>query len=438
MKIKGYLSVFLISIFSFILAVFFYRADPQVRGLARQHLEESLAEAYLDQVYRLSSKEDISKTEDTESISGQEDSVSDKMQESRSPYEGSPDFQYEDDKYAVLQGTLYTPDYARGRLFGIIEIPSIKLRRGIYTGTEEEIKYDLDIWMVTVARPDYRTGSTHLCIYGHNSTTQALSFNDLKKVEPGERFYLTIGEEKIIYRVDRIFADWRECITRDYVDNFSLPEEKCYIITCGRDEYRYKDLVVEGTRISPEEKKNDPGYRDEQDTKKETAGASVKTREGHLQVQIKKDQLEIKLILPDRESADPEKTGHKICITDEQGLFIRDEHQKSVILTTDAYGKTTCPLSLFMPGKNYVIGVYDTEWMQEIKVEDLIIKIEKDSSGSDIHLSAEEAGLQKDAFTEIHRISFLKGMIFISLTGVFMSGSLLGHALRYRNREKTG
>ena len=53
------------------------------------------------------------------------------------------------------------------------------------------------------------------------------------------------------YRVTNVFAVSRDEATRNYVDNFSIGSDKCYIITCGRDDgvknYRYLDLIVEGT-----------------------------------------------------------------------------------------------------------------------------------------------------------------------------------------------
>ena len=123
--------------------------------------------------------------------------------------------------------------------------------RGVYTGTWEEINYDLDIWMVTAARPDYTLGETHMCIYGHNHTAQDLSFNRLKDVEVGDAFYLTAESGRYTYRVTNVFAVSRDEATRNYVDNFSIGSDKCYIITCGRDDgvknYRYLDLIVEGT-----------------------------------------------------------------------------------------------------------------------------------------------------------------------------------------------
>ena len=161
------------------------------------------------------------------------------------------DLDYEDANYYMRDGIVYTPDYAKGTIQCVLEVPTAGIRRGVYTGTWEEINYDLDIWMVTAARPDYTLGETHMCIYGHNHTAQDLSFNRLKDVEVGDAFYLTAESGRYTYRVTNVFAVSRDEATRNYVDNFSIGSDKCYIITCGRDDgvknYRYLDLIVEGT-----------------------------------------------------------------------------------------------------------------------------------------------------------------------------------------------
>lgn len=161
------------------------------------------------------------------------------------------DLDYEDANYYMRDGIVYTPDYAKGTIQCVLEVPTAGIRRGVYTGTWEEINYDLDIWMVTAARPDYTLGETHFCIYGHNHTAQDLSFNRLKDVEVGDAFYLTAESGRYTYRVTNVFAVSRDEATRNYVDNFSIGSDKCYIITCGRDDgvknYRYLDLIVEGT-----------------------------------------------------------------------------------------------------------------------------------------------------------------------------------------------
>ncbi len=194
---------------------------PNREAFERQEIEESLADNYLEELYKRKSKK-ISEMED-ESTNG-----------------------WKDDIWYVRNGTQYTPDYAKGTIQCVLEIPSVKIRRGVYCGSWDDIYYNLDIWMVTAARPDYKLGITHYCIYGHNHTTQNLSFNRLKDVKKGEIFTLTSEEGIFTYQVSEVFSLWREEVTEQIVDNFNLSKEECYIITCGRGENRYKDLIVKG------------------------------------------------------------------------------------------------------------------------------------------------------------------------------------------------
>lgn len=192
----------------------------------RQEIEQSLADSYLEELY------------------GEKD-FSAELEKNEE--------EWEDNVWYVRDGIHYTPDYAKGFLECVLEIPSVKIRRGVYSGTWEEIQHNLDIWMVTAARPDYELGKTHYCIYGHNHTVQNLSFNRLKDVKKGELFKLTCEKGIFTYKVSEIFAWWREEVTEKLVDNFNLSANECYIITCGRGENRYKDLVVKGILQSKKE-----------------------------------------------------------------------------------------------------------------------------------------------------------------------------------------
>ena len=192
----------------------------------RQEIEQSLADSYLEELY------------------GEKDSSAELEKNEE---------EWEDNVWYVRDGIHYTPDYAKGFLECVLEIPSVKIRRGVYSGTWEEIQHNLDIWMVTAARPDYELGKTHYCIYGHNHTVQNLSFNRLKDVKKGELFKLTCEKGIFTYKVSEIFALWREEVTEKLVDNFNLSANECYIITCGRGENRYKDLVVKGILQSKKE-----------------------------------------------------------------------------------------------------------------------------------------------------------------------------------------
>ena len=160
---------------------------------------------------------------------------------------------YEDTNYYQRNGVTYTPDYAVGYLFCVLEYPKAGIRRGVYSGDWADIYYDLDLWMATSARPDYELGKTHMAIYGHNHTAQDLSFNNLRVASVGDEFTLYSVDGVYRYEVTRIFADWRISVSKYYVDDMNISPDVCYIITCGRDNFlvdgqssRYKDFVVEG------------------------------------------------------------------------------------------------------------------------------------------------------------------------------------------------
>lgn len=230
--------------------------NPEADARKRQQVEESIARSYLEQL----KKDDAAKSDGSRNVLNETESEESETKgsdsrdtclfgtfASESLEEETMTPRWDDKNYYVRDGITYTPDYARGTLLGVLEVDHAGIRRGVYGGTWEDIQYDLDIWMTTAARPDYELGKTHFAIYGHNHTVQDLSFNRLKDVVVGDVFTYTTKDGVYIYDVTRFFADWREIVTKDYVDNFSLPADKCYIISCGRNEYRYKDIVVEGT-----------------------------------------------------------------------------------------------------------------------------------------------------------------------------------------------
>ena len=231
--------------------------NPEASGVERQNVEESLAQAYIEAL--LQDEMQMTTQIDTEADGEnfERDSTVDLSEEaSESVFEDELELeeteweettQWSDSNYYIRDGITYTPEYAMGELLGVLEIDHAGIRRGVYGGSWEAIEHDLDIWMTTVARPDYEIGKTHFAIYGHNHTVQDLSFNRLKDVVLGDVFTYTTDQGVFIYDVTRFLADWRELVTRDYVDNFSISADKCYIISCGRNEYRYKDIVVEGT-----------------------------------------------------------------------------------------------------------------------------------------------------------------------------------------------
>lgn len=235
-----------------------FERQAEEKDLADQYVEDLILMAEDPEAYEALMEERRQKRKQREAaIRDKENATGDEEEEETVEEEETDDFdwlsysEYADENYYSRDGVVYTPDYAKGYIDCRLEVPTAGISRGVYAGTWEEINFNLDIWMVTTSRPDYELGTTHYCIYGHNHTVQDLSFNNLQKVQVGEYFYLTGTSGRYTYEITNVFAVSREDATKNYVDNFTLGSDKCYIITCGRDDgvrnFRYLDLIVEGT-----------------------------------------------------------------------------------------------------------------------------------------------------------------------------------------------
>ncbi len=238
--------------------IFFYNYDAYQRQATEEELADIFIQELIEQGLEKDESEDTSEEENsyipdysvilpstttTETASVDDDGI----------IRMGSTLDYSDDIYYERNGVIYTPDYAQGELLFVLEFPSCGIRRGVYGGTWDDIYHDLDIWMVTIAHPSMVLGETHISIYGHNHTSQNLSFNNLNSAQIGDEFYLYAYSGVYTYEVTNIFSEWRTSTTTKYVDDFSISSDKCYIITCGRDNFlidgqstRYKDYIVEG------------------------------------------------------------------------------------------------------------------------------------------------------------------------------------------------
>ena len=316
----------------FVLNMKDYQTQPEAEGYKRQKREEEIASLFVEEA-EAGAAETIAKTD---------------------VYYENSSLDYEDENYEVIGGIKYTPEYALGHLECVLEIPSIKMRRGVYTGTMDEIQHDLDIWMTTAAHPDYVLGKTHYCIYGHNSPTQELSFNYLKYVQPGDYFILTSATDVYLYDVTDFYAEWRPAVTESPVCDFSISPDKCYIITCGRDQYRFKDILVVGTlrrkyTLSEWEKEKDEIVSE----RRENTEYFEDTREQlSLKMEMQGGGLVATLTAPDGR---PIKDAG-LCVTDTDGIFVSPNG--AVFDKTDNNGQIKYSISSFEDGAEYVIGGY--------------------------------------------------------------------------------
>ena len=393
--VRQYIVLLAVLIAVFVFCGIHFLRSEEVRGYIRQSREEKLADAFLEEV-RMREPEGESAAPDEESdVAVQTQTEAGEAETASGDIAPADrvDLDYTDDNYEVIDGVRYTPEYAAGKLDCVLEIPKIKMRRGVYTGTPAEIQHDLNIWMTTTAHAGYELGTTHYCIYGHNSPTQSLSFNDLKTVEPGDSFLLTTADAVYYYDVTDFFAQWRELVKSDITDNFDISADKCYIITCGRDEYRYKDIVVEGTlrkKYSIDEwygRENDPAP---ETIPAEIAGtgetAAAEKEKTNLTVEISGEQLVFTFL----DSAGRGIPGGRLCVTDADGLFL-PEYPAG--LTTDAEGKTAVPLSLFVPGEYYAAGAIDPGAEAYALPQDREFTVERKSES--LQVSSEEVQAEK-------------------------------------------
>jgi LPXTG-site transpeptidase (sortase) family protein len=231
---------------------------PYEEGLERQSQEEDLADLYIQdliadrQAYLQQSAADAesSSTTSASESSGEDPAQedSDTQPETSTVEYTMPESSFSDDNWYVRDGVTYTPDYAEGQIACVLEVPSAGIRRGVYTGA---IEHDLDVWMVVQANDSYVLGETFYAIYGHNATTQDLSFNRLQTdVKLGDTFTLTNEDGIYTYEVTDLYSLSRQNVNSQIINNWDLPYTKCYLITCGRNEHRYKDYICEGTLVS--------------------------------------------------------------------------------------------------------------------------------------------------------------------------------------------
>ena len=373
-------------------AIEFFQSEEML-GYERQHQEEQLANAFLQEIRSRQERRNIEETPEETQV---EIRIVQPKTETITPTAPADqvDLNYSDDNYEVIGGVKYTPDYAAGRLDCVLEIPKIRMRRGVYTGAASEIQHDLDIWMTTTAHTDYVLGETHYCIYGHNSPTQSLSFNDLKHVGVGDIFLLTTEDYVFLYDVTDFYPQWRELVKREITDNFTLPVEKCYIITCGRDQYRYKDIIVEGTlrkRYSIREwntaEEEFSKTEDNQATEAAAEKLTTVRKPTKLCIELQDNTLFVRLT----DEAGVPIPGVKLCITDANGLFLQEIERN---LVTDTEGKAEIPAEVFREEAYYAVGVLemdtekysvpsDVEFMIRIRNETREI-VSEEVSGNDV------------------------------------------------------
>lgn len=94
-------------------------------------------------------------------------------------------------------------NYIRSHLIGAISIPSIEITLPLFDRTNEKL---LQEGATVLQGTSYPTGgiNTHSVISAHSGLPEKKLFTDLEEVKLGEVFVITLFEEKLAYKVDKI------------------------------------------------------------------------------------------------------------------------------------------------------------------------------------------------------------------------------------------
>ena len=130
-------------------------------------------------------------------------------------------------------------------LMGYIEIPKINIKLPIYHTTSEEVLEKGVGHLKGSSLPVGGVG-THSILAAHRGLPTSKLFSDLDKVVVGDKFYISILDEKFIYQVDNVAV-----VSPHDLDLMQIDEDKDYVtlVTCTPYGVNTHRLLVRGSRI---------------------------------------------------------------------------------------------------------------------------------------------------------------------------------------------
>ncbi len=139
-------------------------------------------------------------------------------------------------------------DVSDNGVMGIIEIPSINVSIPIYHGTSDSVLQVGVGHLEGTSLPIGGTG-THAVLSGHRGLVSAKLFSDLDELELGDRFYITVLGETLVYEVDQILI-----VDPNDTSAIGIDPDEDYVtlLTCTPYGINTHRLLVRGHRIDEE------------------------------------------------------------------------------------------------------------------------------------------------------------------------------------------
>lgn len=152
------------------------------------------------------------------------------------------------------QGTSYLNVLDVGNVIGYISIPEFDIYLPIYHGTNDNV---LQSGVGHVENTSFPIGEkgTHAVLAGHTGLVRTKIFDDIDKLEIGDKFYIHILNEKYAYKVDQI-----KIVEPDDNQYVGIEKDGEYVtlLTCTPYGINSHRLLVRGTRteLSEDEEKD--------------------------------------------------------------------------------------------------------------------------------------------------------------------------------------
>lgn len=163
-----------------------------------------------------------------------------------------------------IDGVSYLNVLNIGEVMGYVEIPKIDRYLPIYHGVSEDV---LQSGVGHLESSSIPVGgkSTHAVLAGHTGLVRAKLFDDIDKLQLGDKFYIYVLDEKFAYQVDQI-----KVVLPEDTKYVGIEEDKEYVtlLTCVPYGINSHRLLVRGTRIEEIIEETEEGsVEKEEDTK---------------------------------------------------------------------------------------------------------------------------------------------------------------------------
>lgn len=131
-------------------------------------------------------------------------------------------------------------------VMGYITVPAARIQLPIYHGTEDAILQKAAGHIETTSFP-VGGESTHAVISGHRGLPSARLFTDIDRLVEGDKFQITVLNEKFSYEVDQI-----SIVLPEDMSQLGIEEGQDYVtlVTCTPYGVNSHRLLVRGHRIS--------------------------------------------------------------------------------------------------------------------------------------------------------------------------------------------